>query len=88
MTQVWSVAVRDGIRTTRRIIDVTIVLLKVSRPVHSVSVLEADTYIDPTPKIIVTPTFCFVGICRPQTVGMGIAINSTSVTTPSTAVDI
>lgn len=45
-----------------------------------------NTYMDPTAKIAVNPIFCFVGICKPQIVGIGIAINIASVTIPITAV--
>ena len=61
------------------------VLRQVSRCLHGV-LLDKNTYMDPTAKIAVNPIFCFVGICKPQMVGIGIAINKTSVTIPITAV--
>lgn len=65
--------------------EVTMVLRRVSRYLRGVW-LNMDTYMDPTAKIAVNPIFCFVGICKPQMVGIGITINTTSVTIPITAV--
>lgn len=65
--------------------EVIMVLRRVSRCLRGVW-LDMDTYMDPTAKIAVNPIFCFVGICKPQMVGIGIAIKITSVTIPITAV--
>jgi hypothetical protein len=69
-------------------IDVAIVLHQISTDSQHDFSLPAGTYIDPTPNITVNPIFCFVGICRPQMVGIGIEISMTSVTIPMTAVAI
>ena len=62
------------------------VLDSVSRCLHVLSSLKARTYIEPTPKMRVSPIFCFVGIWRPQMVGIGMRINMISDAIPITAV--
>ena len=85
MIHVWSGFVSAGIKTTKRMMDVIMVL-------HCVSVCSYArftwnlTHMDPIAKMIVRPIFCFLGICKPQMVGIGIAMSITSVTTPMTAV--